>query len=307
MGYLKKLLKAVTPNPFFQLLKTAKVENKSRFLILWNRGLGDIPLGLYALVSKIKEQLPKAEITFVTRQDLAEGFKLLDGVHTYVHPNLKRSTAKSLGKLMEDLGLFPSDYDYMIEKIDADRWLSWQIGEITPKLSWDNAYDLLSEKFGLKGQNYIGVHVSSETDKFYGYDKNWPKGHFEKLFQEIKIYKDYKILLFGFEKNETFPGDHIIDLRGQTKLLEVLSLMKNQCSHFIAPDSGLLSFSYYINTAFPIKMVSLWSDPKQGVLRQKVASPNPLYKHTPLVGLKGDVKNISVQEVLKALSLKSSS
>ncbi len=307
MSVLKKIIRKVTPNPFFQLLKTAKVENKTRFLILWNRGLGDIPLGLYALTQKIKTELPKAEITFLTRKDLYDGFKMLDGIQVYAHPKLKRSDKTSIEKLMEDLGLFPSDYDHIIEKIDTDRWLSWQIGKVTPKLSWDKKFDDLSEKFGLKGHNFIGAHVSSETDQFYGYDKNWPKVKFKELFSKVLKMKTHKVVLFGLEKDQDFKDENIIDLRGKTSVFEMLSLMKNHCSHFIAPDSGVLSFSYYVNEKFPIKMVSIWSDPKQGVLRQRVSSPNPLYRHVPLIGSGGDTKNILIDDVLKALDLKTQS
>ena len=89
----------------------------------------------------------------------------------------------------------------------------------------------------------------------------------------------------------------LIDLRGETTLHEMLSIIKNRCSYLIAPDSGVLSLTYYIDVTFPLKVISLWADPKQGILKQNVASPNPELVHAPLIGKKGDISSITVDEV----------
>ena len=81
---LKRLWKKFGPNPLDQKLKRAVKQECRRILIPWNRGLGDIALGLYALVYRIRKAIPDARITFVTRPDLAEGFKLLDNVETII-------------------------------------------------------------------------------------------------------------------------------------------------------------------------------------------------------------------------------
>ncbi|NRA89707.1 MAG: hypothetical protein HRU43_00980, partial [Simkaniaceae bacterium] len=59
--------------------------------------------------------------------------------------------------------------------------------------------------------------------------------------------------------------------------------------------------SYYVDASYPIRVVSLWADPKQGVLRQKVDSPNPEFAHIPLVGKNQNVANISTDEVYHSL------
>lgn len=296
---LKKILRKILPNPLFLLLRKAKKKNQKRFLILWNRGLGDIPLGLYALKSKILEALPEAEITFLTREDLYDAFQMLEGTKAIALKSLQRGQKIPLRELIEKAGLKESDFDVCIEKIDTDRWLSWQIGKVVPKLLWKDEYNQLADKFKLEGNNHLGVHVSSETGQFYGYDKNWPKGYFDELFEKLG---NQKIILFGLEKDTSFKSSNIIDLRGETSLFEMLSIMKNHCSKFLAPDSGILSFSYYVDVDFPIKMVSLWADPRQGILRQKVPSPNPSYQHCPIVSSTETLTDVSPDRVFEALN-----
>lgn len=68
------------------LERTAKKGGK-KILLGWNRGLGDIALGLYAMVQRIREIVPNAEITFVVRENLRDGFSMLEGVKTIVAPD----------------------------------------------------------------------------------------------------------------------------------------------------------------------------------------------------------------------------
>jgi len=42
----KKIFKIFKKNPLDKIIKDAKKNNKKRFLLAWNRALGDIPLGL---------------------------------------------------------------------------------------------------------------------------------------------------------------------------------------------------------------------------------------------------------------------
>lgn len=58
---------------------------------------------------------------------------------------------------------------------------------------------------------------------------------------------------------------------------------------------------FYVDEAFPLQVVSLWSDPRQGVLKQAVASPNPLLRHCALVGDDDDVRRLSVDRVAEAV------
>lgn len=286
-------------NPFDSLLKKARNAGHRRILICWNRGLGDIPLGLYALVHRIRHFIPEARITFATRPDLADGLKMLNGVSVLIDSEWKRGVSFDLDKTLLKSGFSPSDFDVILQRPDPTRWLMWQIGKLVPKLSWDPKWDALHEHFVLDpDKKYIGVHVQTETQ--YAYEKNWPVAHWQEFFQAAGK-KGLNILLFGFSQNPIFEGQNIVDLRAKTSLFEMLSLIKNRCRYLLVPDSGVLSITYYIDAPFPIDVVSLWADPRQGVLRQKVSSPNPLLRHSPLIAKDKDLRTIPVQTVMDSL------
>lgn len=298
MSMFKTIKQRILPNPLDRLLKDHHKKNKKSFLIYWNRGLGDIPLGLYAICHKIRTWIPDARIVFLTREDLAEAFSMLEDVEVIIDKTIKRGQPYSLHRAPVAI----EQFDVVIEKVDTKRWLHWQLGKLTPKLKWKDQWDQLSKRFALgDAKDYLGVHVSSETSGYYGYEKNWSKGSFQKLFDKIAEKKGQKIILFGMKKEELFTGSHLIDLRGETSLFEMISLIKNQCSHLLAPDSGVLSITYYVYEEFPLKMVSLWADPRQGILKQRVPSPNSKLLHCPLIGDKECVENISVSQVFKSL------
>src|SRR3569832_894970 len=105
----KKLWRKWGPNPLDQILKKAAGQNCKTILIPWNRGMGDIALGLYAIVYRIKHYIPDAHITFLTRQDLAEPFQLLSGVEVVVDPAMKRGSSFAISKWSYDLVIGNAD------------------------------------------------------------------------------------------------------------------------------------------------------------------------------------------------------
>jgi ADP-heptose:LPS heptosyltransferase len=299
---LKKVWGAVRPNPLDRLLKKFVKENKSRFLIAWNRGLGDIPLGLYGLIHRIRSFIPNASITFLTRSDLADIFAMLEGVYVLVGSKWERGKDASIEECLKEHNLSPNMFDVILERPDPTRWLKWQLGTITPKLIWREEWDAFASPFALDQEKvYVGAHVQTETGQYYGYEKNWSLPLWRDLFKRITSEKGLNILLFGLHPSPAFMMDGIIDLRGKTSLFEMLALIKNHCQYLIAPDSGVLSIAYYLNTSFPLRLISLWADPRQGVLRQKVESPNPQLQHIPLIGKSENVSNITINEVYHAL------
>lgn len=290
----------VLSNPLDRLLKLHHNKEHPRCLVCWNRGLGDLPLGLYALCTQIRKRMPEAKIIFLTRSDLADAFAMLEDVQVIIDPDMKRGTSIDLEIALRRSGYTRSDFDLILEKVDSKRWLDWQLGRLTPKLQWNPEWDILAEPFALgKKKKYLGVHVSSETAQYYGYEKNWSQQSFQTLFDRMGPQQE--VLLFGMKQEPLFQGAHIHDLRGKTSLFQMLSIIKNYCSHLLAPDSGVLSIVYYIDTCFPLHVVSLWADPRQGILKQKVPSPNTQLVHDPLVGDKECVENISVEQVIQAL------
>ncbi|MBI5274244.1 MAG: hypothetical protein HY860_04235, partial [Chlamydiales bacterium] len=244
---IKKWLQHFLPNPFDRLLKQAKKKQQYRFLILWNRGLGDIPLGLYALNIRIKTMIPDAKITYLTRSDLISGFKMLPQIDVMVDPQMKRGEKVDIAHTLKRLEHSIKNFDIILEKPDPTNWVSWQLGKVVPKLQFQPSWDDLGKKFALVGRGYIGTHVDTETGQYYGYEKNWPKKYWIELFKQL----DKPIILFGMKKDEYFHFPNIIDLRGETSLEEMLCIIKNHCCDLIVPDSGILSMAYYVDEQFP--------------------------------------------------------
>ena len=282
-------------NEFDRLLKKAQKQQARKILIPWNRGLGDIALGLYALIVRIRHFIPEAEITFLTRPDLEEGFHLLDNVSVFSVKSWKRGDSLDLDQALQECNLQRASFDLVLENPNPTKWLKWQLGTVTPKLKWENSWDALCERFELK-EKYIAVHVQTETH--YNYEKNWPKSSWEQLFKRLP-----RIVLFGLQPTPSFSFEGVVDLRGKTTLMEALSIIKNRCSCLIAPDSGILSLTYFIDSSFPLRVVSLWADADKGILKQNVISPNPQLLHVPLRGKNAEVGTITVDEVMHALCL----
>ncbi len=295
----KKIFRKIVPNPFDRLLKGAQRRKQKKFLLAWNRGLGDIPLGLYAIIHRIRTFIPDALITFITRKNLQEGFTLLENVECLIAPDWERGKPYSVEKTLQKLQKDPSFYELIIEYPDPTYWVKWQHGKLTPKLKWDNQWDDLWKKYSLKeSDTYIGVHPHTETQ--YGFSRNFPVQKWQELFDRISR-KERKILLFGFEKKPPFSGEAIIDLRGETNLYELLSIIKNRCSGLIVLDSGISAMTYFLDCSFPIRLVSLWGNPDMGILKQNVASPNPQLSHFPILGRDGKMEHIEVDAIERAL------
>lgn len=298
---IKKLWKKWGPNPLDLLLKRAQKKGKTRFLIVWNRGLGDIALGLYGVIHRIRSKIPEAKITFITRPDLQEGFQLLEKIDLLIAKDWKRKAPINLGETLKNLSVDPAAFDLVIANPDPTHWLKNEIGILTPKLKWQNKWDALCSRFPELDPDaiYLGAHVHTETA--YGYEKNWPFANWEKLFKHLSQKEKVRIILFGHGQSPSLALPNLIDLRGRTSFLEMLSIIKNRCSYLLVPDSGVLSMTYYLDASFPLKVVSMWADPRQGVLKQNVPSPNPQLVHTPLLGRGEDIRSLHVDEVYAAL------
>lgn len=282
-------------HPFERALCRCQRRGGRKILIGWNRGLGDIALGLYAVVQRIRAKIPEAEIAFLTRENLREGFSLLKGVSCFVDPTMRRGETIEIRKRMRRLGLDPKAFDLILDTVSPTDAVSWQRGWLTPRLCWrEEAPPVVAS-----GPIYIGVQVEAETH--YGLWRNWPKERFDELFFRLGQFPGVRVLLFGMGQEPKFPFPHVIDLRGKTSLQQLLSTIKNRCRALVLPDSGILSMVYYLDADFPIDVVSLWADPRHGILKQKVASPNRLLRHTPLFGKLRDLGALQATQVVDAL------
>jgi ADP-heptose:LPS heptosyltransferase len=301
---MRRLVERLRGNELDRLLAAAAKRGARRVLLYWNRGLGDIALGLYALIARIRAALPGAEITVLTRTELAEPFRLMDVDRILVAPALERGAEDGFAAACRGIGIRPESFDLVMDRPDPTKWLAWQIGTVTPKLRWQDAFDSLWRRFdALAGDApLVGAHVSSETGRFYGYVKDWPAESWRALFARIGEEQRAKVVLFGLSSHVRYDSPGTIDLRGGTTFLEMLSVIRNRCSVLVAPDGGVLTMAYYLDVDHPLTMVSLWADPRQGVLKQRVASPNPRLRHVPLIGAGEDVSRIPVDDVYRAVA-----
>ena len=284
------------PNPLDWMLRRVARKGGSKILLGWNRGLGDIALGLYAIVHRIREIIPNAEITFLTRENLLDGFKMLEKVRILAAPDWKRGESSSVRRTLSKMGIDTKSFDLIIDRPSPTDWVRWQRGNLVPKLKWDPVYDDLWKSFDLPdGYTYICMQPIAETN--YGLWRNWPVSNWFDLLERLGKRQKVKVILFGFGTEPKFPFQHVIDLRGKTNLFQLLSIVKNRCRVAILPDSGILSMIYYLDEAFPIQIVSLWADPNHGILKQSVFSPNPQLNHTPLIAERRDLSTLSAQDV----------
>jgi len=286
------------PNRLDWMLKRAAKRGERHVVLGWNRGLGDIALGLYAIVHRIRQFLPEAKITFVTRPGLKDGFSMLPGVECLVAPGWQRGKKVDIKQTIKELGLNVKQL-YIVENPSPTDWCQWQRGTLVPRLRWDTGYEDRWKRFDLpEGFTYIGVQVAGETN--YGLWRNWPPERWNELFDRLAVLGSVRVLLFGQSSEIPFSHPMLIDLRGKTSLFDLLSLLKNRCSAAVLPDSGILSLLYYLDASFPLRVVSLWCD-SQGVLKQAVPSPNPQLVHCPLIGEKKNLSSISADRVFEAL------
>ena len=287
-------------NAFDRALARASREGVRNFVFGWNRGLGDVALGLVPLFTQIRQQCPGARITVYTRADLRQVFELTDADHICIVPGLER------GKPVDFTApgiVPPAAAAVVFADPDPTRWLDGRRQRFAPVLHWDAQWDVLADRFVPVPDRriVIGAHVHSETAQHYGYVKDWPAACWAELFSRYASAHDVQWVLFGAAASMTFPQSNVVDLRGQTSFVEMLAVIVARCRVLLAPDSGILTAAYYLDQGAPLEIVSLWSDPRQGILKQGCPSPNRSLHHTALVGKDEDVRNLPVDRVQAAL------
>ena len=311
---LRRLLESSFGSEWDQLVRRIHRRDARRFLIFWNRGLGDVALGLAGVVDELRRRVRDAHITILTRQELAEAFTLLPVDRVLVEPSLQRRDERDVRALLLRLGVSLTDFDLIIGRPDPTHWFR-EVPKMQPRLRWPARGDALATRFdplfdgrhGRDGRHgdrapiTIAVHVSSETGAFYKYRKDWPVHAWHALFARLQARHPVRFVLLGHTADTHFADFDCIDLRGRTSLLEVMSVIRHRCPILIAPDSGLLTMTYYLDTDAPIGVVSLWADPRQGILKQGVPSPNPQLRHRAIVAPDERIENITTDSVMAAL------
>ncbi|HUP30207.1 MAG TPA: hypothetical protein VM122_08555 [Usitatibacter sp.] len=274
----------------------------SRFLFFWNRGMGDIALGLVPLFARIRAGFPGAHITVITREELRLPMSMAEVDAVHVLPGLEREARPNLSDACRTLGLEQRGYAAVFSYPDPNRWLEGRRRDFPPRLRWDPAWDRLADAVAPpSGRIAIGAHVSSETASYYGYRKDWPAASWQALFDRFPAPTGVEWLLLGKAADAHYRGDNVTDLRGRTDFPSLLAVIRHRLRALVAPDSGILTTAYYLDASFPLAVVSLWGDPRQGVLHQGCASPNPLLTHHPLVAPGEDIAKLEVADVAAAL------
>lgn len=290
--------------PFDRALALALRTGQRDFVFGWNRGLGDIALGLVPLFARIRARVTGSRIVLVTRPDLADMAALAGVDDVVIVEGLMRDAP--LDPLREAIarGIDFRGKPVVFAEADPTRWLEGQRTAFPPRLSWKPAFDALARRFDVpdEGRIIIGAHVNSETAQYYGYVKDWPTASWRELIARFPAARGVHWMLFGNAPTPPFEFANVTDLRGKTTLLELLALTRTRCRVLIAPDSGILTAVYYLDGAQPLEVISLWSDPRQGVLKQGCPSPNPALHHRPLEGADDDVRRLRVDDVEAVLA-----
>src|SRR4029453_2100024 len=273
----------VAGNALDRAVRRAMRGPKRDFLFCWNRGLGDVALCLVPIFARVRRDVPGARITVVTRPDLEEPFRLTDADRVVGIPGLARDTKLALPDLTH-AGLEPERFAAVFTDPDVNRWLHGRRSEFPPVLRWDPAWDALAAPLvpSAPQKIRIGAHVSAETSAYYGYGKDWEPASWRTLFARTADLPHIEWLLLGHNAERRYEGAHVTDLRGRTRYLEMAAIIHRRCRLLVAPDSGVLATAYYLDARFSLDIISLWSDPRQGVLLQGCPSPNPLLRHVPL-------------------------
>ena len=300
---IRRLSDRLVGTAFERAVARATADPRDGFLFFWNRGLGDVTLALVPLFARIRQRVPGARITVVTRPELAEPFRLTDADDVRVIAGLPRETTIDATTLKTACGLDAERFAAAFLDPDPTRWLHGARHEFPPSLRWDPTWDALAAGVAPEapGRTLIGAHVSSGTAGYYGYVKDWPVDRWRELMRRLAPADAARWVLFGHRPEPAFDLPHVTDLRGRTRFLEMMSIVKNRCRALVGPDSGILNTVYFLGEPFPIDVVSLWSDPRHGILQQGGPSPNPLLRHVPIVGRDEDVRNIGVDAVEGAL------
>jgi ADP-heptose:LPS heptosyltransferase len=300
---LRRLSDRLAGTALDRAVRHATRDPRRDFLFCWNRGLGDIALCLVPIFARVRRDVPGARIVVVTRPELLEPFRMTDVDDAHAIPGLARDALISVDDIRMLVGLEPDRFAAVFTYPDPNRWLRGRRTEFPPSLRWDPEWDARAERFVHVSEDRIvvGAHVNSETASFYSYSKDWPAQRWHELFARFGDAPAVHWVLFGNSPEPRYVLPNVTDLRGRTGFLDLASVIRNRCRVLVAPDSGVLSTAYYLAASFPLDVISLWSDPRQGILLQGCPSPNPLLRHVALIGRDEQARNISVGDVESAL------
>src|SRR4030095_3555432 len=139
------------------------------FLFFWNRGLGDIALGLVPAFARVRRDVPGARVIVVTRPELKEPVALNDADSVRTTAGLARGERVTLADLRAIAGPELDRCAAVFEDPDVNRWLLGRRHEFSPLLRRRPAWCPLSDRVApaAAGGVYVGAHVSAEKTQYY--------------------------------------------------------------------------------------------------------------------------------------------
>src|SRR4029453_11600982 len=169
------------------------------FLFFWNRGLGDIALGLVPVFARVRRDVPGARIIVVTRPELKEPFALTDADAVVTIAGLARGERVTLADLRAIAGLELDRCAAVFADPDVNRWLRGRRREFPPLLRFDPAWDAFADRLApaAAGEVYVGAHVSAETRQYYSYAKDWEPDSWRRLMASFDDAPGGRWILFG--------------------------------------------------------------------------------------------------------------
>jgi len=254
--------------------------NIKSICILWNRGLGDIPLAFYQILFRFYDNSPSTEVHILTRADIAPLFSMITSIpKKNIHvTEINRTDSISLREILElkkrhciHNSLLALHKAKLGDHISRNPML---IPRLTYKPRPLKYAEKLIDNRPAKNKKLL-IHIDTETSEFYTRNKNWPIENWTKLFS-ILLPMGFTICLLGTKKTHHFKDLKLIDLRGETTMNDVFDLAFHWASHLIGPDSGIVNATYYLDACFPIIIVSYWGDNGEGIMKLGVQSPNSL-------------------------------
>ena len=279
----RALADRVYGTPFDRALERAVRAGRREFVFGWNRGLGDIALGLVPLFAQIRSQCPGSRITVCTRAELAQAFELTDVDRLLIVEQVVRGTPIEPAAAAHALRTsIPADAVVFADP-DPTRWLDGRRQSYPPALRWKAQWNDLAARFLPASDRavIVGAHVIPRPPGTMATSRTGPTQRWQALLSRFAPESGVRGCCSATPPTVAYPQRNVIDLRGRTDFLELLAVIRTRCRVLVAPDSGVLTMAYYLDQRFPLDIVSLWSDPRQGMLKQGCASPNGQLRHTP--------------------------
>ena len=115
---------------FDRALENTRADPRNAYLFFWNRGLGDIALGLVPLFDRIRSRSPRSRIVVITRKELHAAFELTDADEVHALPGLAREERVDISAACRALRLDHASFSAVFDYPDPNRWLEGRRREL---------------------------------------------------------------------------------------------------------------------------------------------------------------------------------